>query len=648
MAGKQRGGLTWRSLLLGLVLAAALVAITPHNDFIVGNTYIAGNHFPVGAVAVLLLLSVLNYAMYRLRGRPVLSLREIAVVYILVMVTSGLPSTGLLRYLLPSGTTPYYFADAGNQWELLFWDFIPTWMAIPDLQASAWFWEGLPEGTSVPWHLWWVMVSRWFILIGALWLLMICLSALVRKQWADRERLAFPLVQFPHEVLQEDERGPSAGFLTHRLVWLGAAVVFLIHLLNGLHQFFPALPSIPISVWLDTSRFNTPWDGAGWIFVGVYFSAMAFGYLLPLEVAAGFWVSVLFMKLQGVGLRALGYEGESAWGGVIADITRHEQMGAMLVLAGVLIWLLRGTIVEAFRKASSRAEDVDDADEPIGYRWAVYGTILSVLIFFGWLVVAGMAPVYAAAYVLLFIAIMLVLTRIIAEAGLLMVQVNFSPLDYLMLSGGAAALGPRNLTVLTFVDCSFGWDLREFLMPSVLNSFRLAELQGISTRKVVPAIAVALIVCLLVSIPAFLITFYKPGAAQSGNFYHIYSHPHRYFAALAGHLKAPGQPSSVQYLSMLAGGLIVGALSWLRLTFVWWPIHPLGFVTATSWASLNLWFSLFLGWLFKLIIIRYGGLRGYVRFRPLFMGVILGDVLAAVLWIIVGLFTGVGFMVTVI
>ncbi|NIO32978.1 MAG: hypothetical protein GTN75_14450, partial [Gemmatimonadetes bacterium] len=185
-------------------------------------------------------------------------------------------------------------------------------------------------------------------------------------------------------------------------------------------------------------------------------------------------------------------------------------------------------------------------------------------------------------------------------------------------------------------------------MPSVLNAFRLAELQGISTRKVVPAIALALLVCLLISVPAFLITFYKPGATQAGNFEHIYQHPHRYFVALASYLQNPVQPSRLQYFSMLAGALTVAALSWLRLNYVWWPIHPLGFVMATSWASLCLWFSLFLGWLFKLITIRYTGLRGYVRFRPLFMGVILGDVVAALLWIIVGWFTGVGFMVTVI
>jgi len=98
---------------------------------------------------------------------------------------------------------------------------------------------------------------------------------------------------------------------------------------------------------------------------------------------------------------------------------------------------------------------------------------------------------------------------------------------------------------------------------------------------------------------------------------------------------------------MALGAAMVSALAWLRLNFVWWPLHPLGFVMATSWASLNLWFSLFLGWLFKLLTIHYGGLRGYRRLRPLFLGLILGDVLGAVCWIIVGFFTKIGFMVTV-
>ena len=643
----SQSGITWRSVSLGLLLAAALCVVTPYNDYVVGNTYIAGNHFPLGGVAVLLVLSLFNLVLYRERGRPFLSTRETAVVYIIIMVTSGIPSSGLLRYMIPCGTVPYYFANPGNRWEQLFWDRIPQWMAVSDPGAVTWFWEGLPAGQGVPWRPWINMMSHWFVFFGALWVMMISMAALVRKQWADRERLAFPLVQFPVDVLREDETGPSGAFFRNRLVWIGAGVVFLVHLLTGLNRQFPALPAIPTYWVLDQYLVDRPWNAAAPFYVAIFFSAIGFGYLLSLEVAAGFWVSVLFVKLEGVVMSAIGYEGNSAWSGVIAEVTRHQQMGGLLMLAFVLVWLLRGTLREALRKGFSRAPDVDDRGEPMGYRRAVFGFIGGTAVAGAWLVAAGMTPAYVAAFLICFIAIMIVLTRIVAEAGMLMVHLVFSPVDYLLLLGGTPAIGPANLTVLTLVDCALSFDLREFLMPSVLNGFRLAEQSGVSTRRLVPVIGVALMVCLLVSIPAFLITFYKPGAAQVGNVVELASHPRRFFGTLGERLQSPQHPSTFQYLSMAGGALLVAALSWLRLNYVWWPIHPLGFVMATSWASLNLWFSLFVGWFLKLLTIRYTGLRGYVRFRPLFMGVILGDVLGAVLWDIVGWFTGSGFMVTV-
>ncbi len=183
-------------------------------------------------------------------------------------------------------------------------------------------------------------------------------------------------------------------------------------------------------------------------------------------------------------------------------------------------------------------------------------------------------------------------------------------------------------------------------MPSVLNAFRMSELSGVSNRRLTPVMALSLFFVLIVAVPAFLLTFYLPGAVQVGNVNEI-MFTQDYFSQLAGRLQAPEQPALLRYVATAAGVVIVSILAWLRINFVWWPIHPLGFVMATSWASLNLWFSLFLGWLFKLLTIRYTGLRGYVQFRPLFLGVIMGDVLGAVLWQIVGWFTKVGMMVTV-
>ncbi len=648
LARRGDSGISVRSVLIGLVLAGGLVAVTPYNDYIVGNTFIAGNHFPVGAVAVLLLLSLMNFVSGRLRGRAILHSREVITVYIIIMVTAGIPSSGLLRYMLPVMTTPYYFAGVGNRWPDVFFDYIPPWLGVSDERAFTWFWDGLPKGEMIPWGAWIIPLSRWFLFVAALWLIMIGLAALVRRQWADRERLAFPLVQFPLDVVRPHEEGGSAGFFANRLVWIGAGAIFLLRIVNGLHEYYPAIPAIQTVWYLDSSFPDRPWNAATPIWLIVQPTAVAFGYLLTLEVAAGFWGAALFVKVQAVILSALGYEGNSAWYGTITEIIRREQMGGGLVLGLILIWFLRGTLLDVLRKIVGRAPEVDDSAEPLSYRFAGVALLAGLATAYWWLSASGVASLPALGFLLGFVCICLILTRIVAEAGMLMVHLTFDPVTFLMLGGGPAAIGPRSLTSMTFVNCALGFDLREFLMPSVLNGYRLAEQSGVSTRRTSKVMSVALLLCLLVGAVGFLFTAYKFGLLQGNQGALLDYHPRRMFGVLDGQLRASERLTTAQYVSMAAGGAIVAALAWLRLNFVWWPIHPLGFVMATTWATINLWFSLFLGWLFKLLTIRYGGLRGYVRLRSLFMGVIMGDVLGSVLWMVIGLFTQTGVMVTVI
>jgi len=151
---------------------------------------------------------------------------------------------------------------------------------------------------------------------------------------------------------------------------------------------------------------------------------------------------------------------------------------------------------------------------------------------------------------------------------------------------------------------------------------------------------------LIVTIPVFLMTFYKLGALVVDRNGTLTGLPREFFTELASRLGTPSRPAGMEYVWTLVGAAAVAVTSWLRLTFVWWPVHPLGLVMGTSYATRNLWFSLFLGWLYRMATVRYSGLRGYVRFRPLFMGIIMGDVLGALLWDIVGLVTKVGIMVT--
>jgi hypothetical protein len=95
----------------------------------------------------------------------------------------------------------------------------------------------------------------------------------------------------------------------------------------------------------------------------------------------------------------------------------------------------------------------------------------------------------------------------------------------------------------------------------------------------------------------------------------------------------------------VAGAVVMSALVVCYHRFYWWPIHPIGYLTAYSSAMRILWFSFFAGWLFNMICIRYGGVSLFKKLRFFFIGLIIGDFLMGGLWAVVGLFSDASYLV---
>ena len=53
-----------------------------------------------------------------------------------------------------------------------------------------------------------------------------------------------------------------------------------------------------------------------------------------------------------------------------------------------------------------------------------------------------------------------------------------------------------------------------------------------------------------------------------------------------------------------------------------------------------LWFPFLVCWLVKWVLLKYGGIHGYRRAVPLFLGLVLGDFVLGCIWTILGLLTG--------
>lgn len=88
------------------------------------------------------------------------------------------------------------------------------------------------------------------------------------------------------------------------------------------------------------------------------------------------------------------------------------------------------------------------------------------------------------------------------------------------------------------------------------------------------------------------------------------------------------------------GAIIQGLLVLARTHFVWWPLHPLGFVISSFDIMTYVWFSVFISWGIKSIVLKYGGPGLYRSTRPFFLGLILGQICVAGMWLLIDLYTG--------
>ena len=54
----------------------------------------------------------------------------------------------------------------------------------------------------------------------------------------------------------------------------------------------------------------------------------------------------------------------------------------------------------------------------------------------------------------------------------------------------------------------------------------------------------------------------------------------------------------------------------------------------------GIWFTLFLAWLFKSLVLKYGGVSLYRQTLPFFLGLALGHIVIGGVWLVIDGFTG--------
>ncbi|MCZ7648223.1 MAG: hypothetical protein M5U26_23690 [Planctomycetota bacterium] len=675
---------TWRGWALALGAVAVFSLLIPYIDYVLRGSRLTLNLMPAGSVFLLLALPlILNLGLARVRRQLALSRADLALIFCLTFVTNPLPGGGMMSYLTAMMFGPQQFADQGNGWQEQIVAELPPELMPQDPQDPtsdaprpvAWLYTGLPEGRAIPWSALAGPYARWFVMFLLALGMFLAAAMLLRKQWADHEKLDFPMTQVPLEMLNGLESGDSGKpFLLDRMALYGILVTLLLHSYNALHDYLPMIEPLPLKSDSFGARFLTEGPvlrALNPVNFNIYPAILGITYLLSTEVSFSLWFMHWVKKFAIVvlvvwrGLGANEYFFTREWGE--RGIFINQGVGALIATVLVGVWLARKPLGDSLRLALGRAPSgPEDEAEGLSARWTwlllfacAAGSVVWLCLYFkagaGWAILA----------VLLLLILNIGVARMVSEAGIFYLEINTHAAGVLSNCFSPAALGAHNFLALNVWSRVLAFDyLRSSPTITLFQSLHFAGQARLRRGSLIAGLGLALALCCACSFFGFFSALYHNPSGLEGN-WALSAFVKSEYGHLARRHKAVQQWEQVQAEAAAAGAeppaekrpdvarinrdeirsyalgaALLGLFLFLRSRVFWWP-HPIGLLMwAGWWAIMQTWFSYFLGWLIKVLILKFGGFRVYGHWRRFFIGLIVGELVATVLWLTVAYCTG--------
>lgn len=649
----------FRAVVLGIVFALLICVITPFNNAYRQATPLGGGHFPLAPFFIFSWLFLLIGAAGKINGRRIwLSGKELLIVWLLMVLVSGIAYTGLIRTFFINLTAPYYFATVGNRWEDVLQTLLPKVLYPQSREAIENLYNGIPGGygmgwleifSRIPWDAWLTPLLTWFAFVLLCYFVMVCLINLLSRQWIHNERMNFPLLQVPRMMEEALDSDAAGGFLANRFLLAGLAIPLMLHLINGLNFYYPAVPQIPTLI-LAGPYFPTQGLLSGFhkLKIFIYPAFIGFAFLTSKQISFSFWFFFIIGGLLFGLLGVLGYNIPAAalgitFGPTLARPEETQMIGAYGVFFFFVLWLARHHLLDVLRQAFGFAPKPPSKTEWFSTRLSFWGVVIGScgIILWGWYF--GLPLGASFLVVAAFFMVMLVATRVICQGGVAYFTLTAAPIDGLLAFFGPGFFSGIGILIAAVVQKVLFVDLREFLMPSLLHASEVTH--GYKSRRMLfGGLLVTLLAGVAVSFVAMLLLCYKFGIRELGldwatrttvavyqNIYNL--------------IESPVQPGNWVLVFSAMGAVVMLILVVCYHRIYWWPIHPIGYLTAYSSAMRILWFSFFIGWACNALCMRYGGVHLFKRLRYFFIGLIIGDFMMGGIWAVIGLFSDASYQV---
>jgi len=664
----DRSSINWRSVSLGLLGTIFICGLTPYNDCALNNTYLVGNSLPLGVVTLAFLFVLLiNGPLWKWFPQYALSGGEMTVALAMTLISCGLPSSGLMRFFPPSLVMPFYQAQSNQEYFALLERLnLPQWLFptfegdelkqwVRDPIVSGYYGRWTIEDRSIPYTAWIIPAIGWGLFLFALYGALLCLLTIVHRQWMQNERLAFPLAQIQLSLIEQPKPGSWLNeVLGNRLFWLAFGGAFLLHAWNGCGKYWPRY-FIPIPVGYDL---HTLFTEPPLVFVNpmlksstIYFTVVGVTYFMSRSVAFSVWAFFLLHQIYRIGL-GLAYSDPTAHG----QFDQHA--GGLMAFAIIVFWMGRHHWKLVLQQSLRGHRLGEPRGRYLPHPFAFWGMIACAIFMTAWLIFAGASIGGAALLVFLLLTLYLIATRIIAETGLLHIQLIFSVLRPWTMIAHATGGHPASLktfflgSMLETVHFSHREDVSVYashgmkVADSTIFSQSSADADDTPAsrrtgRRIIALLMLALLIGYVTSFGSTLWTEYHHAWTQDSaatiplNEFGVVTMPRAQMLDATLSYERGGQPLMHNPLTHFTFGfLFTGFLAIMRLNFTGWPLHPIGFLLLETFPGVHLWFSIFIGWIATSLVLGFGGSSAYLKAKPFFLGLIVGESLAAGFWLV--------------
>jgi hypothetical protein len=301
----------------------------------------------------------------------------------------------------------------------------------------------------------------------------------------------------------------------------------------------------------------------------------------------------------------------------------HQQMGALLFIGLSSLWVSRDFLRQQWRRLVEG--EPSPAHHLLAPRTSAALGLAGLLYMAGFLYATGLPALWSVAFLAVALLVFFGTARVLAQTGISRLRAPYSIPPVFTNLFGTATFGHQGLAAM---GMSYVWagDIQLFHMGTLAHALKVCEDESlrIGPRKLFLFLFAALLVGLATTIYCYIDMGYRHGLLHGYVWYYIMS-PQLHWGWVINAFENPNTPQWACHLFLALGAGTAGLLSWATHNFIGWPLHPVGLAFALTNTVRIDWFGIFLGWLIKAGVLRYGGVVLFRAVRPFFIGLILGS-----------------------